>query len=200
MNTLLVEASPTNYQLLRESRAYDYIVHAALCDNTQATVDIAENAKNSGENKISRVETKRGSDFTTTVTTTNVKCTTIDAELDKLRATLPANKQDKLQLAFLVLDVEGFETIAITGIQKYAPLKAMIETKSQTQAQLGKLSGWAHQHNLQSQDCRYDTCYNFAPPLSGQARRELFFGSRRYTPENTWMTSTVHEAYNFFGY
>ena len=58
-----------------------------------------------------------------------VNCTTVDAEMDKLKAALPEDKKDKLKLAFLLLDVEGHELVAIQGIHNYSPMKAQIETK-----------------------------------------------------------------------
>ena len=196
MNTLLIEASPSNYDLLSMTRAYDHVIHAALCDKDHGYVEIEEHSTNSGQNKIkgetTRTETQPGKN--------KVNCTTVDAEMDKLKAALPEEKKDKLKLVLLVLDVEGYEAVAIQGIQKYSPMKAQIENKYMGADAKKTMEEWSNKHNLQEvSKCpkKDDTCYNFKV-LGEQEKKKLNFGTRKYAPENTWRSSIAQKAYNFY--
>jgi hypothetical protein len=50
VNTMLIEASPSNYNVLKQTRKYDLTVNAALCE--QDYVELEENQVNSGETCI----------------------------------------------------------------------------------------------------------------------------------------------------
>jgi len=58
-----------------------------LCDGE--SIGVVENAINSGETRIVRPSDRVGGGRTAVVTAT-AKCTTIDAELDRLAAALPS--------------------------------------------------------------------------------------------------------------
>jgi len=151
MNTLLIEASPINYKVLKQTRKYDFTVNAALCSGD--SVEMVELDDNSGATHVVREgEEKKG--------TVSVKCTTLDAELDKLRDMLPEGQRDKLQLIFLVLDIETHEVFAIDSIQKYSPKKALMEAFVRTPEDTKKFDAWAQKHNLTGEHCmgRQDTC------------------------------------------
>lgn len=192
MNTLLIEASPSNYNILKQTRSYDFTVNAALCSGE--SVQLVESAVNSGQTHIAS-EKEKG--------VVSVKCTSIDAEVDKLRDMLPVEQQNKLQLIFLVLDIEGHEAIAIDGIQKYSPQKVFVEMKSKSQPDTEKIGRWAEQHGLTGDYCinSQDVCYNFHPVIKDQPDhlKSLLYGARTKIPINTYKTSEASQAYMFYG-
>jgi FkbM family methyltransferase len=198
MNTLLIEASPSNYNILKQMRSHDFTVNAALCNGE--SVELIEHASNSGQTSIvtegTTVKRKRSQ------TTVTAKCTSIDAELDKLKTTLPEDQRDKLVLAFLVLDVEGHEPYAIDGIQKYRPSKVLMETKMLRESDHEKIKNWARQHNLQGKEYGgNDSSYNFHPRIKEKPKHleSLFYGARSKIPEDTYVTSEASKAYMFYG-
>eukprot|EP00977_Amphora_coffeiformis_P010237 scaffold2376_cov188-Amphora_coffeaeformis.AAC.3 len=178
MNTLLIEASPHNYRVLRQARGkYDTTVNAALCEGK--SVQMREQKINSGQTMVLQdgMTSKFG------VTTAN--CTSVDKELDKLRESLPLHQQGNLQLLLLILDVEGFETTAVKGVQKYRPHKAMVETKHMSPEEQGKIAAWATHHALTGRVRGFDTCFNFGPTVeelqtqkSTHHLKDLFYGAR----------------------
>lgn len=191
MNTLLIEASPKNYNVLKQSRSCDFTVNAALCDGD--SVQLLEKAENSGETHIAPAKSEG---------TVTAKCTSIDAELEKLQNMLPAEQQDKLKLIFLVLDIEGHEAFAINGIQKFIPQKAFMETKILSRPHQRKVNRWAAQHNLTGRGTgRQNMCYNFHPMISEQPDhlKKLLYGARSAIPESTYQTSEASKAYMFYG-
>jgi len=196
MNTLLIEASPSNFNILQQSRSYDFTVNAALCSGD--SVQIVENSGNSGQTHMaSEAEAKKRGLVT-------VKCTSIDAELDKLRATLPANQRDKLEFIFLVLDIEGQEPFAIEGIVKYRPHKAFMEIKHLPQEHKDKIARWAESHKLvMGEHCSsgQDACYNFHPLVRDKPShlKALFYGARNALPEHTYATAQAAKACMFYG-
>lgn len=197
MNTLLIEASPNTYRTLQQARGnYDWTVNAALCDGDY--VNIVEIDINSGLNHVvsGRKEAK-------TVPTARAKCTTVDAEMDKLRALLPIEQQNKLQLVMLILDVEGFEGTAVNGIQKYSPHKVFMETKHLKKRARKKIDEWARSHHLSGRKCnRQDTCFNFDPLMREQSHeylKTILYGARMKNPEHTYITKRSSEAYMFYG-
>lgn len=197
MNTLLIEASAKNFNVLQKSRAYDMTVNAALCERAEGFIHMVENEHNSGENHVATGSGQVGE----VVNVNEVGCTTIDNELDKIRDSLPMDKRDKLRLIHLILDIEGFELVAIGGIQKYSPLQLRMETKQHNPEEKAALNSWAAGHNLSPRGCGGDTCYNFFPMLPTVAAftKDLFYGARWKTPTDTWETSKVTEAYYFYG-
>ena len=203
MNTLLIEASPTNYKTLSQARKYDFTVNAALCDGD--SVQLYENQDNSGESSISETQARGLAGTNEGVVAVTAKCTSIDHELDKLKSTMPLSQRDKLILLFLVLDVEGHESYAIDGIQKYAPTKAFLELKSQTPANQQKIEQWAHQHHLVGNMCsNEDMCYNFHPLIGEDLEAQphlktLLYGARSKVPVHHFQTSKVSPAYMFYG-
>jgi hypothetical protein len=50
VNTMLVEASPSNYRVLEKARRYDHTVNAALCEGDFAKME--ESERNSGQSKL----------------------------------------------------------------------------------------------------------------------------------------------------
>jgi hypothetical protein len=193
MNTLLIEASPTNYNVLKQSRSYDFTVNAALCDGD--STQLIEEAVNSGETHVG-AENVEG--------TVTVKCTSIDAELDKLRAMLPSEQRDNIKLIFLVLDIEGHEAVAIHGIQKYSPQKAFLEMKMLSAPDRDEINSWAVHHNLNRSDRmrnQQDTCYNFDPLITDKPNhlKKLLYGARSAVPKHDYKTSEASKAYMFYG-
>jgi hypothetical protein len=191
MNTLLIEASANNYAILKKTRPYDLTVNAALCEEGQEYAYMQYHAANSGQNKV---------------TTDNSKgiqtiCTTIDAELDKLRDSLPGEKRNRLKLVFLVLDVEGHEQTAMAGLQRYTPLKAMMEVKYFSKEDKQKSELWFSKHRLVGEKCTgADECYNFHPKLMDSATKyDIFYGARHTHPSQDWETSKNSKAYYFYG-
>lgn len=202
VNTMLIEASPTNYNILKHTRKYDRTVNAALCE--QDYVEMEENEMNSGQSHVVQQQPQSAHDTTTLLTkeVVRVSCTSIDSELDKIRDTLPAHQQSKLQLVFLILDIEGFEPTAARGLQRYSPHQAMIEWKHLRPDQRDELTAWASKHGLVGHDCGQDRCFNFhANELSeaNDSMREVFYGARKRHPQNTPKTSTASKAYYFYG-
>jgi FkbM family methyltransferase len=198
MNTLLIEASPSNYNILKQTRGHDFTVNAALCNGE--SVELIEYHSNSGQTSIASagttVKRKRSQ------TPVTAKCTSIDAELDKLKTTLPEDQRDKLVLEFLVLDVEGHEPYAIDGIQKYRPSKVLMETKMLSETDQDKINNWASQHNLQGQEYGgNDHSYNFHPRIKEKPKhlKSLFYGARSKIPGDTYVTSEASQAYMFYG-
>ena len=196
MNTLLIEASPITYRTLEQARGkYDWTVHAALCSGD--SVDLVQVDMNSGANHVAK-----GPQEAEKETTVKVNCTSVDAEIDKLRTLLPTELQDKLQLAMLVLDVEGFEATAIEGIQKYRPQKVFMETKHLSQPARKQIDTWATAHNLTSSKCnRQDTCFNFDPLIGEQPPaylKSILYGARLKNPPHTYLTKKSSEAYMFY--
>jgi len=190
-NTILIEASPLNYKVLRKSRAYDTTVNAALCDGDFA--NIFDNPVNSGETKITTTEDTATA---TTQKTARVPCTTLDDEIDAMRSTLPGGGNDyQMKLVFLVLDVEGHEETAVGGIQKYSPMKAMVETKYGNE---GKIEEWANGHGLLGNRCRDNTCFNYKPQKV-EYPPNVFYGARKRVPKDTYKTSEVVPAYMHYG-
>jgi len=135
--------------------------------------------------------------------TVSVRCTSLDAELDKLQALLPAEQRNKLQLIFLVLDIEGHEIYAIDGIQKYSPKKVFMEVKTENPTDSEKFKAWAQQHSLTGEYCisKQDQCFNFHPLIKEQPHhlKALMYGARSKIPENTYRTSEASKAYMFYG-
>lgn len=159
-------------------------------------MQLLEKAENSGETHIASAESSPEE-------TVTAKCTSIDAELEKLKATLPAEQQDKLKMIFLVLDIEGYEAFAINGIQKFIPQKAFMETKSLRRPDQHKINRWAAQHNLtgRSTGRRENMCYNFDLKMSETPDhlKKLLYGARSAIPENSYKTSDASKAYMFYG-
>ena len=192
MNTLLIEASPQNYNVLSKSRPYDHTVNAALCNDEFAMIE--ENAHNSGESHIG----SRGA---------KVPCTSIDAELDNLRDELPKSEREKLQLIFLVLDVEKHEVDALKGLEKHTPTKAMIETIHLPKDATDWIAKWASRHGLSGKRCdayreiaHTDMCYNFdADRFEAAHSKDLLYTARKAHPENSYETSKVIKAYHYYG-
>jgi hypothetical protein len=191
MNTLLIEASPLNYNVLRQTRAYDITVNAALCDGD--FVEMSENAANSGMTKIKN--------STSGNYTTMVRCTTVDKELDQIRETLPAYLQEKIKLIYLVLDVEGHEMVAIKGIHKYPPMKMDMEIKYEHTDNETKrlLAEWESSNNLIGLNAGADKRYNWSPDLPTQERKLLFYGARNQHPPIDAATAKVAHSYQFYG-
>ena len=198
MNTLLIEASPNNYRTLEQARGkYDVTVNAALCDGPD--VQLVQEDWNSGTNHI-----VKGAREAQTKTTVRVNCTSVDAEMDKLRATLPVAQQDKVHLIMLILDVEGSEATAIRGIQRYRPQKVFMETKHLKKPAHQKINAWAaQQHNLTGVKCnKQDTCFDFDPLIHEQPieyLKSILFGARHAHPEHTYLTKKASGAYMFYG-
>jgi len=187
-NTLLIEASPSNYNVLRKARAYDTTVNAALCDGDY--VNIHDNPTNSGETKI--VNASRGA-------TARVPCTTLDDEIEAMRRTMPNNGRDfEMRLVFLVLDVEGNEGPAIKGISKYLPSKAMIETKFFQKRTANPVKAWAKRNGWVVKPGGSDTYINFAHQ-NPTYPRNVFYGARKSVPQNKYMTSLASLAYMYYG-
>lgn len=204
MNTLLIEGSPSNYRVLERTRgSYDRTVHAALCEGE--STQLVEHQINSGETHVLRGarEAEKLADTTQLVT---APCTSVDAELDKLRQSLPRRQQDKLQLIMLVLDIEGHEGTAIDGVQKYTPHKVFMEEKHLSKPDREKVATWAQSHNLKA-GCskRQDTCYNFDPSIndgqqkSSERLQALLYGARLRVPTNTYRTKEASQSYMFYG-
>lgn len=212
VNTMLIEASPSNYRVLEKSRRYDFTVNAALCEDEYAEME--ESERNSGQSKVLGAS-EQVSSKTRTV---QVRCTTIDAELDKLKSMLPFHLQSKLELVFLVLDVEGFEPVAIKGIERYSPMKAYVEWTRVSDKDDKKMRKWAAWHNLKGDYCgplERDMCFNFHPTLFYDAfgdendpssvkgplpwMKEVFYGARFEVPADTHVTSKVSKSYMFYG-
>jgi hypothetical protein len=210
VNTMLIEASPSNFRILEQTRPYDHIVNGALCEGDFA--EMKESERNSGENKLQRPPSS-GTTSSGNQNTVQVPCTTIDNELDKFRNELPTHLKDKLALVFLVLDVEGFEPIAIQGINRYSPMKAHIEWTTFSDEVSKKMIAWAERHNLKGSKCgqlKRDMCFNFHPTLffdegndktrkSEQWMKDVFYGARVAIPDNTYLTSRASKAYMFYG-
>lgn len=158
-----------------------------------------ENKKNTGETKI----TRDGSE-TSDKLVLRTQCTSIDAEIDKLRDQLPPHLQSKIELIHLVLDVEGYEPIAINGIQKYSPRKAMMEENKHEDEDRAKIAKWAKSHGLVGQACSgMDTCYNYDPmveELEDELKKKLFYGAREtFVKMNDWRTSKASKGYMYYG-
>lgn len=192
MNTLLIEGSPSNFNILNQTRKYDFTVNAALCDGD--FIEMSENTVNSGETRV--VSTKKEND-----NIIRAECTSIDKELDKLTALLPESQRDKLELVFLVLDVEGHEPIAIQGNVRYRPHKVFMEGKHAKKTNQD-ISDWVKHHNLVGKPCTsQDVCYNFHPSIPEKPNhlKALFYGARSRNPPQTYKTSVASEAYMFYG-
>jgi len=195
MNTLLIEASLDNYNVLKNTRPYDWTVNKALCE--EDFVYIQTKSNNSGENKIAKNINPEEQE--------KVQCTSIDAELDQLKETLPIELQDKFVFLLLVLDVEGFESIAIKGNTKYKPLKAILETDKANKNKKKGIAEWAEMHELLDPKGfgKYarDTMYNFDPLVEESPKhiKTLFYGARQFIPESNYQTSVVSPAYMFYG-
>lgn len=193
MNTLLIEASPANFNILQQTRgSYDITVHAALCDGE--SIQIVDNVENSGETKVSN----------TAANGVQVKCTTIDDEMDRLKETLPEHLREKLHIIMLSFDIEGHEPFAIDGITKYSPKKAFIEIRHLNAEHKNKIKNWAAGHQLFTDAWNVnDACLNFHHPMLGPSPsadlKELFYGARQGVPEHTWLTSRVGKSYMFYG-
>ena len=207
VNTLLIEASPTNYRVLEQARgSYDWTVHGALCDDTSSSsvIEIVENEINSGQTHVLRGprEAQRLRRGGTTTTTSTVPCTTVDAEIDRLREQLPIEQQSKLQLIMLVLDVEGFEAKAIHGIQKYSPQKVFMEEKHLKARDRQVIADWAQSHRLVGRKCnKQDSCYNFDSLLAERPAEEvktLLYGARWAPPKHTFKTKEASQSYMFY--
>lgn len=188
MNTLLIEGSPTTFNILQQTRAYDRTVHAALCN--EEYVYMSDNPINSGENGVTSV----GSE-----TSVKVPCTSIDDEMDRIRDLLPDAQKDKLKLIFLILDVEGHEPVAVKGIERYAPSKVFMEIKLLKPDQREQIFAWASQHELDHKSCGNDECFNFDPPIATNNDKRLFYGARHRIPENSFRTSEASKAYYHYG-
>uniref|UniRef100_A0A7S0B1T5 Methyltransferase FkbM domain-containing protein n=2 Tax=Minutocellus polymorphus TaxID=265543 RepID=A0A7S0B1T5_9STRA len=192
MNTLLIEASPENYEILSKSRAYDRTVHAALCNQDFAMIE--ENALNSGESHIGTRGVK-------------VPCTSLDAELDKLKNEVRESEREKIQLVFLILDVEKHEVDALKGLERHAPIKAMIETIHLPQDDTDWIARWASRHGLSGKRCdvykeiaHTDICYNFGPDrFESVHSKDLLYTARKAHPQNSYKTSEVAKAYHYYG-
>jgi len=194
MNTLLIEASPTTYRVLQQTRGnHDMTVNAALCEGE--SVQLVENEVNSGQTHVATGRQQQQG-------TVTVQCTTIDTEIDKLQARLPVDQRGKLRLVFLVLDVEGHEPTAVDGIRKHVPLKAMIETKMLNKQSKSKIKGWAEKYNLHGKMCgRFDKCYNFHPLIEDKPShlKSLLYGARKGLPKHTFKTSEASKSYMYYG-
>lgn len=204
VNTLLIEASPYNFNILKKSRAYDYTVNAALCEGESAVIQ--ENPVNSGESKLADVHqafsifriwegsASKGSTF-------EISCTTLDDQLDELwsKAAPPGIDKSRLKLVHLILDVEGNEPIAIKGIQRYSPMQVSMETKFLDYKSRRAIDQWAEQHKLKLVNKKGDDSqYNFFTN-SFQDNPELFYGARHKVPQNIYKTSLASKAYLFYG-
>jgi len=192
MNTLLIEASPSNFETLRQPRSCDLMVNAALCSGE--SVRLVESAVNSGQTRIAGHQ-ETGSGVT-------IRCTSLDAELDRLRDTLPEGQRDKLQLIFLVLDIEGQEPFAIDGIQRYSPKKVFMEVMHLNKPHKEKIFSWAKQHNLTKiTSSGQDTSFNFHPMIKDKPPhlKSLLYGARSTVPQQTYKTSLASKAYMFYG-
>lgn len=201
MNTLLIEGSPANYNILKKAREYDYTVQAALCSGD--TVEMAVSKTNSGEAHV--LSSREGPKETM-----KVNCTSIDNELDNVKATLPPDQQDKLKFLFLVLDVEGHEGTAIDGIKKYSPKKAFMELGKIREDEKAKLDDWIKYHHLK--DTRHnvqDTWFNAESFLTARKKddgwqmpshaRTVFYAARKKPPAHHVYTGLVSPAYLFYG-
>ena len=200
-NVLLIEASPTNYKVLEKSRSYDTTVNAALCQGEYA--ELEESEKNSGQSHILQQGEQPGE-----TKTVRVPCTTLDKELDKLRATLPVHLRSKMELVFLVLDVEGVEAEAVKGLRRWSPRKAYIEWTRVSDEDDKDMMNWAEGHNLKGDYCgplERDKCFNFHPTLffgdnkPAPWMKDVFYGARVEVPEHSAKTSKVSPSYLFYG-
>jgi len=198
VNTLLIDASPFNYKVLHKTRAYDRTVHAALCDDIKGTVQMMENSVNSGENKVvstlGKTKKKKGM--------VEVQCTSLDAELDKIRDLLPDHQKDKIQLIFLVLDIEGFEAVATKGLIKYRPHKLMMEWKHIPDPKAKEwLTKWLQIHGLVGKKCGTDHCFNYQSMIGQNVdlTKRIFYGARKTHPADTHKTSRASKSYFFYG-
>ncbi|KAL3918376.1 MAG: hypothetical protein SGILL_004263 [Bacillariaceae sp.] len=203
-NVLLIEASPANYRVLEQARSYDTTVNAALCSGKYAAME--ESDMNSGQSHL----LSSGDSSSGDTRTVNVPCTTLDAELDKLKARLPRRLQSKLRLVFLVLDVEGFEATAMEGLKRYSPEKAYVEWTRVSEKEDKAMMKWAAGHNLHGDYCgplKRDKCFNWDPTLFFGNKekealpwmRDVFYGARKEVPEHTATTSKVSGSYMFYG-
>ena len=208
VNTLLIEATPALYEILRKSRSYDTTVHAALCrpSNVGTFVEIAENAANSGENRIIHNTDNINH-------TAQVPCTTLDDEIEAMRSMLPGGGVGyEMRLLFLVLDVEGHEGEAIQGVREYIPDKAQIETKynrGTTASGDDPVARWVGEHGLVGKECgngNYDVCFNFDDAVPNDPKHQrynfppsVFYGARKSIPDHTWKTSIASKAYMHYG-
>ena len=195
-NTLLIEASPLNYNILKKSRAYDSSLNAALCEDEY--VNLVDNPMNSGETKTfdKTQQQQKQQD-----TTKRVPCTTLDDEIDHMKKSLPIDHE--IVLIFLVLDIEGNEPTAIKGINKYIPQKAMIETKYAGRGP-NPVEEWAKRNNLIGKDCgSNDKCFNFTPGSFSSDedywQPHVFYGARKSIPANNYRTSEQSKAYMHYG-
>jgi FkbM family methyltransferase len=208
VNTMLIEASPTNYNILAQARPYDTTVHGALCETRSGYATMKEDERNSGQSKLLRDGESSSSSFGTV----RVPCTTIDHEMDKLQSRVPQQHlRSKIRLIFLVLDVEGYESVAVGGIHRYPPTKAYIEWTRVTEDQDERMTSWAKSHGLTGTLCgplRRDLCFNWGPTLFYDDVptvepvpfwRELFYGSRKEHPKHTATTSDVSKSYMYYG-
>lgn len=190
VNTMLIEASPKNYGILSKSRAYDRTVNAALC-KLGTFVEIEDVEHNSGQTKVLETADGKGG-------SSKVRCTSIDQELDVLRESLPKQYQDKLVLAFLVLDVEGHEAIAMRGIQKYSPRKMTVEVNKFLPEEKIQLANFEKRHRLVGKNCYHaDMCYNFKE--TDNYSPNVFYAARKNIPQSTPATAKVAPAYHFYG-
>jgi len=194
MNTMLIEASQSNFKILKQTRRYDFTVNAALCEGD--SIQMSDNPTNSGGNHVTE-ETKISNGNTTA-------CTSIDYELNKLKILLPKDQQDKIKLIFLVLDVEGYEATAIQGNTQYSPAKVMMEGKYAKETDRIKIEEWTKKHRLEGKTCtnpNNDICYNFHPSISENPShlKLLFYGARSKIPDNDYKTSIASKAYMFYG-
>ena len=103
-----------------------------------------------------------------------------------------------MKFIFLVLDVEGNEKVAIKGIQKYTPSKAMVEVKFGNK---GVAEEWATKNGLVGDKCGKhgdDVCYNFTSKNAAYPKN-VFYGARSYHPPDNFRTSKVSSAYMHYG-
>ena len=193
MNVLLIEASPPNFNILKRSRSYDTTVSAALCNQEFAL--IAENTANTGETHIGENGKYK------------VNCTSLDAEIERIQAKIEAERGSKrVELIFLVLDVEKHEVEALKGLTKYTPRKAMIETTHLPTADMVWILEWAAKKGLRGQPCdaysiaATDTCYNFGVDRTkAKTSYELLYTARKSLVKHSYLTSEVSKAYMFYG-
>jgi len=169
MNTMLIEASPSNYKVLQKARNYDITINKALCEDDVENIVMIENTANSGENKIvnrDHVEANEKKKNKKSGGRISVTCTSIDQELDKLALQLPISQRGKLFILLLILDVEGYETTAIDGINKYSPKKVYIETNKLDEEQQIQIQEWAESHGLgEGRQYGQDRQYKFHPTI-----------------------------------